>query len=128
VETTNVQPLDDDDVVIVPAAPLSSLGHRPHHRPAPRRVPMFKTLQFRRTAIPILLTSGAVLIAVVGLKFVVHRDSVLATLPMGTCVAMVAMGLMLLLVAAVNMAQVRQQIANPATGAAAGPASRQSGA
>ena len=109
VETTNVQPVDEDDVVIVPAAPLSALGPR-IRRPA-ARVPMFKSIQFRRTAIPILLTTGLMLFVVAGLKFVVNPDAVLATLPIGMCLAMVGAGVVLLGVAALNMVMVHHQLA-----------------
>ena len=110
-ETTDVQPVDEDDRVIVPAAPLSSLGPRTHHRPGAPRVPMFKTLKFRRTAIPILLTAGAILLAVPALRFVVHPDSVMATLPLTTCAMLAGAAVLLLGVAAMNMAQVRHQLA-----------------
>jgi hypothetical protein len=110
-ETTDVQPVDEDDRVVVPAARLSALGHQPHHRPRAARVPMFKTLQFRRTAIPILLTTGLILLAVVGLKFVVHPDSALAALPSGMIAALVGAAAVLMLVALLNMAQVRRQLA-----------------
>ena len=111
VETTNVQPVDEDDRVIVPAAPLSSLGPRAHPRPSAPRVPMFKTLKFRRTAIPILLTAGAILLAVVALRFLVNPDAVLATLPLGMCAALAGAAVLLWGVAAMNMAQVRHQLA-----------------
>lgn len=110
-ETTNVQPLDDDDVVIVPAAPISSLGHQTHHRYGAAPEPYVKSLRFRRTAIPVLLTTSAILLAVVGLKFVVHPDSVLATLPPRTLLTLFGAAAVLLIVAALNMAQVRQQLA-----------------
>jgi hypothetical protein len=108
VETTDVQPVDEDDRVIVPAALLSSLGPRTHPPAAPRE-PLFKSLRFRQTAIPVLLTTGLLLLFVTALKFVVNRDAVLATLPVGTCLAMAGAGILLLGVAALNMAQVRRQ-------------------
>jgi len=121
-ETTNVQPLDDDDVVIVPAAPLSSLGYRPPARPARAAVPMFKTLAFRRTAIPILLTAAAVLLGTAVLKFVVHPDSVLALMPQWVPIALGAVALVFLLVALLNMVQVRKQLRPVQPGAAPAPA------
>ena len=117
-ETTNVQPLDDDDVVIVPAAPLSSLGPRPTHRPVSSGVPLFKSLVFRRTAIPVLLTSGLLMLAVAGFRYVVDPDSVLALLPPWISVVLLAAAALLLLVAALNMAQVRQQLTAESAGRA----------
>ncbi len=118
VETTNVQPVDEDDRVIVPAAPLSAFGPRAHARPA-ARVPMFKTPQFRRTAIPVLLTTGVMLLVVAGLKFVVDPDSVLSTLSVGTCLALAGVAVVLLGIAALNMALVRHQLAAAKSGTSA---------
>jgi hypothetical protein len=128
-ETTDVQPVDDDDRVIVPAAPLSALGPKLQYRPAGQSVPVFKTLSFRRTAIPVLLTCSVLMLVVAALKFTVNRDSVLALLPAWIPVALVAAAVVFLGVAALNMAQVRQQLAaERAAGAAAGAAGRVSAA
>jgi hypothetical protein len=110
-ETTDVQPVDEDDRVIVPAAPLSALGPKPHYRPAAPGVPVFRTLAFRRTAIPILLTCGGLMLAVAVLKFVVDPDSVLALLPAWTPIALAGVAVVVVSVAVLNMAQVRQQLA-----------------
>jgi hypothetical protein len=118
VETTDVQPVDEDDRVIVPAAPLSSLGPRTRHGPAGPHVPLFKTLNFRRTAIPVLLTTGLLLLFVAALKFLVNGDAVLATMPMGMCLGLAGAGILLLCVAALNVTQVRHQLAAEKAGAA----------
>ena len=110
-ETTDVQPVDDDDRVIVPAAPLSALGPKLQYRPAGRSVPVFKTLSFRRTAIPILLTCSVLMVVVAGLKYTVNPDSVMALLPAWIPLVLVAAAVVFLGVAILNMAQVRQQLA-----------------
>jgi len=119
VETTDVQPVDEDDRVIVPAAPLSSLGPRTRHGPVAPHVPLFKTLNFRRTAIPVLLTAGLLLLFVAALKFLVNGDAVLATMPMGMCLGLAGAGILLLCVAALNVTQVRHQLAAEKAAAAA---------
>jgi hypothetical protein len=119
-ETTDVQPVDEDDRVIVPAALISSLGPRSHGPVAPR-VPIFKSLQFRRTAIPVLLTTGVLLLFVAALKFLVNRDAVLATMPVGMCLGLAGAGVLLLCVGALNVVQVRRQLADGQAGAAPKP-------
>lgn len=83
-------------------------------------MPLFKTLSFRRTAIPILLTSSVLMLAVAVLKYTVNRDSVLALLPGWIPVALFAAAVVFLGVAILNMVQVRQQMAaEKAVGASA---------
>jgi hypothetical protein len=110
-ETTDVQPVDEDDRVIVPAAPLSAFGPKPNYRASTPAVPLFKTLGFRRTAIPILLTTSILMLAVAALRFVVDPDSVLALLPAWTPLALTFAAVLFLAVAVLNMMQVRQQLA-----------------
>jgi len=115
-ETTGIQPVDEDDAVIVPAAPLSALGFRPHAGPS-ASVTAARALDRRRTIIPLLLTAGLLLLATAVLRFVAHPDSPLAGLPAWIPVVLVLVAAVILGVAGLNMAQVRQHLRNtPATG------------
>ena len=97
--------------MIVPAAPMSAFTYTPSHKPAAPKLPFYKTLNFRQTVIPILLTCGVMLLVMASLKFVVNPDSPLAALPGWMPVVLVVIAAGLLAVAVLNMLQVRQQLA-----------------
>lgn len=104
-ETTAMQPIDEDDAVIVPAAPLSSLGHRPQ---APQVRPTdvaARRQRARQTAVPILLTLGVLLLAAAGLRLVVDPDAPLGSVPPWLSLAAAAAGLLFLALAALNLIQ-----------------------
>jgi hypothetical protein len=107
-ETTGIQPVDEDDAVIVPAAPLSYLGHGDHHAHHPLHAVVsnaVKAQNFRQTMIPLLLTTGALLLTTAVLKYVVHPDALLAQLPAWLTVVLAVAAVLVLGVAGLNMAQ-----------------------
>jgi hypothetical protein len=103
--------VEDDDSVIVPAAPEEYLGHQQHASPRDRHALLLaKSLEARRTAIPILLVSGAVLALAGVLKFVVPEASPLHDFPdwmgfvfFGVAAPLLALGIL-------NMLQVRSEL------------------
>jgi hypothetical protein len=107
--TTGIQPIDEDDAVVVPAAPLSALG--PHARPAVRRHSRSaaSAQKFRQTIIPILVTLGALMFVTAALKYVVHPDAPLAALPGWVALVLVGGGVVLMLLAVINMIQGTRQ-------------------
>jgi hypothetical protein len=109
-ETTGIQPVDEDDAVIVPAAPLSYLGHDQHaHHPSHAVVSKaVKAQHFRQTMIPLLLTTGALLLATAVLKYMVHPDALLARLPGWLTVVLAVAAVLVLGVAGLNIAQARR--------------------
>lgn len=113
-EAAEAEAAEADDMMMAPAAPMEYLAHtpsRPRHDP---RLQVLKSLHFRRTLIPILLTTGALLLILCGAVFVVGADSPFANLrksenvwiPMGLGIA----GLLLLGLAALNMLHVRSEL------------------
>src|SRR5690242_13009482 len=61
------------------------------------------TLRTRRTLIPILLTLGAMMITLAAARWFVDEDSVFADVPRAASYAMLIVGALTLVVAAVNM-------------------------
>ena len=115
-ETTNIQPVDEDDAVIVPAAPLSYLGHgahQPHHTSHTAAASAAKAQRFRQTVTPPLLTVGVLLLATAVLKFLVHPDAVLARLPAWVIGLLVVSGVLILGVGGLNIALARRQSPPP---------------
>lgn len=100
----------DDDSVIVPAPDASVFLHKPDY--APRRVKSARagvSLKFRQTFIPILLTGGFILIVLAALHFLwVADNDPMAGIPMWMVGIMIALGLGLWGLAAMNMMAVRQ--------------------
>jgi hypothetical protein len=104
--------VDEDDAVIVPAAPLSALGPRRHAAPAPSAAAAAaRALNRRRTVIPVLLTGALLLLVTAALKFVVDPDAPLAGLPVWVPFVLIVLAAVILGVAGLNMAQVRKQLA-----------------
>ena len=98
--------------MIVPAAPLSALGPRPHPVTAPSAaVAAARALSRRRTVIPVLLTGALLLLVTAALKFVVDPDAPLAGLPVWVPFGLIVLAAVILGVAGLNMAQVRKQLA-----------------
>jgi hypothetical protein len=93
----------------MPAPSMDYLAHHPHQAAAaPARSTAAKGARHRMTLIPVLLTTGLLLLLAVGLKFVVNPEAPLALMP-GWMAALLAVGgAALLAVAGLNMAQVRR--------------------
>lgn len=108
--TPDTQDAVDDDAMLAPAPDASVFAPKP--RPAPRkaRPPIFKTLEFRQTVIPIMLTTGSIMIIFSILPVVMGPDSAFADLYIWLQIAMALFGLMLLGLAALNMMQVKKEL------------------
>jgi hypothetical protein len=76
-----------------------------------RPPPVYRRLSFRRTLFPILLTRGVMLPAMGAVPFVVSADSPFAAVQPSVAITVMAVGGVLLLLAVVNMLQVRHELA-----------------
>jgi hypothetical protein len=101
----------DDDAVIVPAPSADAFVHHPP-KPRPKKVhvAVYKTLKFKRTIIPILLTSGLLLIIFGVSRFIAGPDSPLSVLPMWLIATVFVMALLLLVFGAMTMLQVKDEL------------------
>jgi hypothetical protein len=89
--------------------------HNPRTTPArPRRTPYFKTLAFRQMMIPVMLTTGVMMIVMAVAQHVVDEDAPLARLPGWTGIALVACAAALVGLAVLNMMLVRNELATKA--------------
>jgi hypothetical protein len=100
----------DDDAVIVPAPSQDVLGVRPRRAPVVRQH-VVKSLSFKQTIIPVLLTIGILCLAIVGLGFFSGEASPFyAFRAVWFSMPVVAIGLVFLGFAGVTMLQVRHQM------------------
>jgi hypothetical protein len=102
--------IDDDDSVIVPAPDTSVFTPRPKIRSSAEtraRAAARRSLEFRRTLIPILLTCAVVMLGFASLKFIVGPDSTLTLTPTWAPVLLAAAAGILLALAVVNMISVK---------------------
>ena len=100
------QALDTDDAVAAPAPDASVFA--PKQRTADLIAQ--RRLHSQRTAIPILLTCGILLPAIGALKWLAPRDSVFAQWDIWMPLALGQVGVLLLIVAVINMLHVRQAL------------------
>jgi hypothetical protein len=103
---------DDGDHTVLddlPATPLDYRGPRPAPT-RPRKPPMFKTLGFRRTVIPILLSTGVMMLVMFAARGVVDEASTLARMPAWTFLMLLTMGIVLIALAVLNMMLVRAEL------------------
>ena len=99
----------DDDAMLAPAPDASDFVHRPPPSPsAPNR--MAAGVAFKQTLIPILLTTGVLLIVFGSLKFILGAESAYAALPGWTLGVMFGFGSLMLAFGAFTMLQVREQL------------------
>ena len=103
----------DDDAVMVPAPAMETLAHvhtKPdaaHHRP---HMPAIKSVEARRTVIPVLLTCGLLLVIAATMRLVTSPDTPLRSLPPWMSWAGYALGGLLWGVALINMFSVRKDL------------------
>jgi hypothetical protein len=71
------------------------------------RPPLYRTMQFRQTIIPILLTCGVLTLAFSSLKFVLGPDSIFSDLPLWLPIVLLLAGVVLLFLAVLNMLAVK---------------------
>jgi hypothetical protein len=106
----------DDDAVIVPAPDADVFA--PHAAPkessAGRSIGLPRSHEFRRTVIPILLTCGVLLIGIGALRWIGGAESVFSDMSTSLCAALCGVGAFLLIVAALNMLQVKSELAEAA--------------
>jgi hypothetical protein len=116
VEPAEYNPLSeivDTDDVGVPAPEDEVLApHAPPKEAAPRRsIGVPRSHEFRRTVIPILLTCGVLLIGIGALRWIGGAESVFSDMSTPLCGALCGVGAFLLIVAALNMLQVKAELA-----------------
>ncbi len=108
--------VDDDDAVIVPAP---EPGVFAPHAPSPRVASGpggIRSLAFRRTVIPILLTCGVLLIGIGSLRWLGGPESIFADMSIPLSATLCGCGFFLLLVAVLNMLQVKGELDAAARG------------
>jgi hypothetical protein len=100
--------VEDDDTLNLPAAPAESIG-RVRRAPGGRRELMSRTVGFKQTLIPILLTMGVMLPALGGYCLALGDESPLVNavwIPW----ALVGIGAVMLVFAGLTMLQVKHQL------------------
>jgi hypothetical protein len=110
--------VEDDDTLNLPAPSPELLAHRPAP-PRPRRELLSRTIGFKQTLIPILLTMGVLMIGIAAWSFMLGEESPVA----GDVViqlSLLAIGVVMLGFGVLTMFQVRSQL----SAAAAEPAVR----
>ncbi len=99
----------DDQAVLAPAAPIEFMAHRPRIV-RPKHVPLHKQMGFRQTIIPILLTLGVLLPAIAVMRYVMGPDSMIGSLAPWYSYILLAVGALMLVLAVINMIQVKNQL------------------
>ena len=111
-----MQIVDDDDAVMIPELAPDRIATASLYDPSrPKTRDASRGLFFRRTMIPVLLTCGLMLPALAALWFATDPDHVVRGTGLWLPVTFVVLGAVFLLLAVVNMAQVRhiERMANP---------------
>jgi hypothetical protein len=101
----------DDDAMLAPAPDASAFAASSTPYKSPPRKP---SSDLKPTLIPILLTSGLLLIVFGSLKFVLGPDSPYSNLPSWVTAMMFGMGALVLAFGVFTMLQVREQLARAA--------------
>lgn len=96
----------------MPAPDESVFAPRAKSAPVVRKakVPVYQTLHFRQTVIPIMLTSGVLSLVLAGIRFSLPDDSFFAAVPTIVAIVLVIMGIMLLGFGIINMLMVKQML------------------
>ena len=103
--------VEDDDTLNMPAPAPEALAHRPLP-PRPRGELLSRTVAFKQTLIPVLLTMGVLLSAIATWSFMLGEESPLASSAWIT-ISLFVIGVVMLLFAVLTMFQVRHQLARP---------------
>lgn len=101
--------IDDGDAVIVPAPDAQVFAPKPASA-RPARPSITRSLGFRRTIIPILLTCGVLLLGIGLLKWIAGADSLFSDMALSLSAVLCVSGAFLLLVAVLNMLQVKAEL------------------
>ena len=107
------QIIDDDDAMNIPAPDASVFARKSRQAPAPRprSSAIYQTIEFRRTMIPVLLTTGLIMIVFAIAKFSMSEDSPLGALPAWLPVVLLGTGAVIFILAVFNMLSVKSAIA-----------------
>jgi hypothetical protein len=107
------QIIDDDDQMNIPAPDAAVFAPKPKSAAEIKahRTAVYQSVEFRRTMIPILLTTGVLLLVFASMKFVLGADSPLSDLPMWLPVMLILTSLALLATAVLNMLSVKSSLA-----------------
>ena len=107
---SEAQEIYESDEVMAPAPDASVFAPKAKPATAPRssRTPYTQTLEFKRTVIPVMLTSGTIMLITAAAIFLAGVDSIFASIPAWLAIALLLFGLILLSLAAMNMMQVRR--------------------
>ena len=101
--------VEDDDTLNMPAPTPDMIAYR---RPAPpprKRVHLSRTLGFKQTIIPVLLTMGVLLPAIAGWNFALGEESPIADAPW-IPLTLLGIGLIMLVLGVITMFQVKHQL------------------
>jgi hypothetical protein len=101
--------VEDDDTWNLPAPSADVLGQRRRPPAARRRAPLSRTVGFKQTLIPILLTLGVLLPGLAGWSFALGEESPIATAPW-IALTLLGIGVVMLGLAAITMVQVKHQL------------------
>lgn len=112
-----MQVIDDEgaEVVIAPAPPPEAFSPK-SQQPKPARQPYYARIEFRRTIIPILLTSGVTLAVLGGGYFLIDPDSPLRNVQWWIPVTLLLISPLLLALAVLNMLHVKHDLERPGRG------------
>ena len=112
--------VDDDDTIAIPAPPPEVFAPRPTAA-AKKRTPAQAGIELRRTLIPILLTFGVSLPIIGAWWFTRGPESPIRAAGLALPITMFVVGAVLLLLAVLNMLQVRAMLYPPGTRSGATP-------
>jgi hypothetical protein len=101
--------VEDDDTLNMPAPTPDMIAYR---RPAPpprKRVHLSRTLGFKQTIIPILLTMGVLLPAIAGWNFALGEESPIAD-AVWIPLTLLGIGVIMLVLGVITMFQVKHQL------------------
>jgi len=107
--------VEAEDSVIMPEMPVETLAQPATHHVARERMRYLRSIGVRRTIIPILLTLGVMLVAASTLRYFVSEDAPLYAMPRWSCIVGYVLGGLLLIVAGLNILQVRSELARIGT-------------
>jgi len=100
--------IEDDDTLNLPAPSPEMLAHRPAP-PRPKRELLSRTLGFKQTLIPILLTMGVLMIGIAAWSFVLGEESPIAG-DQVIQLSLLSIGVVMLGFGVLTMFQVKSQL------------------
>jgi hypothetical protein len=101
--------VEDDDTLNLPAPSPDMLAHRRRAPSSIRRPVLARTVGFKQTLIPILLTLGLLLPGLAFWSFAMGEESPISAAP-SIALALIATGVVMLVFAIITMVQVKHQL------------------